>query len=62
MVLLILHCLGGEMVISECGIIVSKFVWLFGGLDEDFCALQKNLKKKVTKGINERILCKALGQ
>lgn len=48
------------MVISECGITVSKFVWLFGGLDEDFCVLQKNFEK-VTKGINEKMLCKALG-
>lgn len=50
------------MVISECGIIVFKFVWLFDGYDEDFCVLQKNCKRKVTKVINEQILCKALGQ
>lgn len=36
-------------------------MWLFGVLDEDFCVLQKKSKRKVTKGISEQILCKALG-
>lgn len=37
-------------------------MWLFGVLDEDFCVLQKIFKRNATKGINEQILCEALGQ
>lgn len=51
------NCPGGGMVISECGKTVFKFVWLFGGLDEDFCVLRKNCKRKVTKGINKHKFC-----
>lgn len=51
------NCPGGGMVISERGTTVFNFVWLFGGLDEDFCVLQKSYKRKVTKGINEHKFC-----